>query len=734
MNFEPTADQALMAESFARFFDEHSSMRRVRAALPTGFDPAMWRDFAELGGLGIRVPEQSGGSGLGLFDAALLMEVVGRTLASGPIAEAIVTARILAHCGDAGAGPLARALEGRSVVALALHDVRAQSCQLVPGGAVADAFVALDGNDLYLVDGAVTERRVLPNLGSAPLARVSLDGKQRALLASGPAAIALFRRGIEEWKLLIASALAGMSREALRLGSSYASERVQFDQLIGTFQGISHPLADLITETDGGKLLVWRALREIADQSRRAGAAISLALWWNARVAGRAVAQALHTFGGYGLTLEYDIHLYNLRAKAWPLALGDPGQLLSEGARRLYCLAQCELPEVGEVPIDFDFGEQAKALAGEVDDFFKATLTDELRAKAHYSFDGHDFGVQRKLAKARLLFPSWPEELGGRSVSRYADSAAFAVWQDHGWTTHAVGTTGMVGAIIHRFGTEQLKREVLTKIVAGDVICSLGFSEPGSGSDVFAAKTRATRDGDGWRIDGQKMFTSGANMADYVLMLARTDPAVAKHKGLTMFIVPLKSPGVMIQPIYTFMGERTNATYYDGVRVPDAYRLGDVNGGVRVMSASLEMEHGGSWAHSQWHMLREAEAYCRSSLVDGRPKIEQPGVAERLARVTANNMVADLLYWRATWAGVEKKPNHGFGSMSKLFSSETFRADSAELLDLCAPDSLLESGGPASFINQSYRHSQGTTVYGGTSEVHRSMVAERALNLPRTRK
>src|SRR5260370_16667864 len=108
MNFEPTADQALMAESFARFFDEHSSMRRVRAALPTGFDPAMWRDFAELGGLGIRVPEQSGGSGLGLFDAALLMEVVGRTLASRPIARAIVTAPILPHCAAPAPGPLPR--------------------------------------------------------------------------------------------------------------------------------------------------------------------------------------------------------------------------------------------------------------------------------------------------------------------------------------------------------------------------------------------------------------------------------------------------------------------------------------------------------------------------------------------------------------------------------------------------------------------------------------------------
>src|SRR6185437_801931 len=109
-----------------------------------------------------------------------------------------------------------------------------------------------------------------------------------------------------------------------------------------------------------------------------------------------------------------------------------------------------------------------------------------------------------------------------------------------------------------------------------------------------------------WRIDGQKMFTSGANMADYVLMITRTNTEVAKHKGLTMFIVPLKADGVAIQPVYTFQDERTNITYYDNVRVPDSWRLGDVDGGVRVLSASLEMEHSASWARTQRHMLRSA--------------------------------------------------------------------------------------------------------------------------------
>jgi alkylation response protein AidB-like acyl-CoA dehydrogenase len=307
------------------------------------------------------------------------------------------------------------------------------------------------------------------------------------------------------------------------------------------------------------------------------------------------------------------------------------------------------------------------------------------------------------------------------------------VWEAHGWTGHVMGVSNMVGTIIRRFGSDLLKREVLTKIAAGEAICSLGYSEPGSGSDVFAAATRATREGDAWRIDGQKMFTSGANIADYVLLLARTDPDVPKHKGLTMFIVPLKSPSVEIQPVFTFQDERTNITYYDGVKIPDSYRLGEINGGVKVMAGALELEHGGGFAKTQQHMVSEAEELCRQLKFRGRPLLEDSAAQVRLARATADVMVSEVIAWRALWAGVEKKPNAGFGPMAKLFSSEKFREDASDLLNLTAPESLAKRTGPAGFLNLCYRHSQGTTIYGGTSEIHRSMIAERALNLPRTR-
>jgi alkylation response protein AidB-like acyl-CoA dehydrogenase len=730
MNFEPSESQTMIAESFGRFLDEHSSTARVRAAMPLGFDGALWREIAEMGVFGVRVPEADGGMGLGLFDAVMLMEQVGRTLASGPVAEAIVAARILAQAGEGEL--LGELLAGTSVVTIALKDVSQAPVQWAPGGAVAKRVIARDGDAVFLVEPTTEERQVNPNLASTPMAEMRLDATaKRTPLA--PAAVTAYEQGIEEWKLLTAATLSGLAREAIRLACAYASERSQFGQLIGTYQGISHPLAELFVSVEGGKFLVWKTIRDIADGVGAAGAEISLSLWWNAMLAGRVVAQALQTFGGYGLTTEYDIHLYNLRAKALSLIAGDPALLLAEGGRRLYAGEPAALPAAGEVSIDFDLGPEAQALADEVRGFFERTLTPELRAKAHYSFDGHDPGVHRKLAEAGLLFPAWPKELGGRGASAYANYAAMAVWEEFGWTGHAAGTTMMVGAIIARFGSETLRSEVLSRIVRGEVICSLGFSEPSSGSDVFAAKTRATPDGDGWRIDGSKMFTSGANIADYVLMLTRTNVDVAKHKGLTMFVVPLKSEGVDIQAVHTFQDERTNITYYDGVRTPDSYRLGDVDGGAKVMAASLEMEHGGTWLRSQRQMLGDAETFCRETQRNGRPMIEDEQVTTRLARVFAGAAVTEMLGLRTLWSAVEKKPNIGQGSMSKLFSSERFLADASDLLDLTAPESLSKRSGPAAYINLSYRHAHGTRIYGGTSEVHRSVVAERALGLPRTR-
>lgn len=734
MKLDINDDQQLIRDSFARLLDDLSSMDRVRAATASGFDPALWSGLAELGAFAMRVGEDHGGLGMGTFDAAIVMEEAGRTLATGPIAETLVAARLIgAVGGEAQAGTLGAIIEGSRVVTIAFEDLATQPVQWLAGGTCAHLAVARKGDTLVLIEIGDAHRRGERTLASDGTDRVDLGAAPQTLLASGAVAIDAFDAAIEEWKLLKAAMLSGLAREALRLAAAYACERQAFGVPIGTFQGLSHPLADLVCEVDGGKYLVWKVIHQIANGADNAAAHVPLTLWWAATAAARACIQATRTFGGYGLSTESDIHLYNLRAKSWGGVAGDPIRFLEQAGRRLYAGETATLPDVGAVSIDFDLGDEARALEQEAREFFDRTLTPELRAKAHHSWDGHEPGVHKKLAEADLLFPEWPKARGGRGASPYAVYAAKQVWFDNEWTSYPIGVGLMVATIIDRFGSEEARRDILEPLLRGEIICSLGYSEPGSGSDVFAVKTKATREGDGWRIDGTKMFTSGANIASYVLMLCRTNPDLPKHKGLTMFMVPLKAKGVEIQPVNTYMEDRTNITFYDGVHIPDGYRLGDVDGGLRTMSAALELEQMSTYTRQLRTLADAAAELCRTIERDGRPLIETANAQTRIARTVADALVAEMLGMRALWGIQEKRDLPAAGPMSKMFSSERLVRDSSDLLDLTSPDSLAQGEGPAKAINFAYRYSHGTTIWAGTSEIHRSLIAERVLGLPRSR-
>jgi alkylation response protein AidB-like acyl-CoA dehydrogenase len=302
----------------------------------------------------------------------------------------------------------------------------------------------------------------------------------------------------------------------------------------------------------------------------------------------------------------------------------------------------------------------------------------------------------------------------------------------------AISTTEMAARTVMRFGDDALKREVLPQIGSGDAICSLGFTEPECGSDVAAARTRAVREGDDWVIDGQKMFTSGADIAQYVFLLTRTNPEVPKHRGLTMFFVPLDTAGIEIQPIETLSDERTNVTYYTKVRVPDRYRVGDVDGGWTVLTHLLKLEHVAAFEPQQRRMLAEAVAWAREATRDGRPALELARVRARLAQVAIQTEASSALAARSLWVGAEGVDDPAAGPMAKLGSTDGFIRSAADLMDLCAPDSLLRgpAGGGAtgaSAVEFGYRLSTATSIYGGTSEIMKSIVAQVSLGLPRSR-
>lgn len=743
-------EQELLQSAFSELFAAESSAERVRAAEETGFDAGLWKHLVETGAIGIRVAEELGGSGGGLHDAAILAEQAGRALASAPLIEAISAAGLLARLdSDAARVLLAEILEGGCIPTLALRAVNGSATQLVPGGAAADAVLALDADSLVLLRRPRTSaERPAPNLGSGSLASWRFDiappDGERLALAHGAAAQNAYRAAVEEWRLLTAAALAGLAQRALEIGADYAKSRIQFDQPIGSFQGLAHPFADAATAVSASRLLVQYAVWSVATAQPEAAARICFAFAAAAESASTAAAHALHVHGGYGVSFEYDIQLYYRRAKAWALVGGDPHDELLRAAARLWddAAEPVALPDAGPCALDFGLGSEAEQFRAEARAFFETALTPELRAKAHFSWDGHDAGFQKELAEAGLLFPHWPRAYGGRDSSPYETTVLWEEYHRARWSTHAAMTTGMVGATLIRFASEDLKTEVLPRVLAGEAIISLGYTEPAAGSDVAAAQTRAVREGDEWRIDGQKMFTSGADRAQYVFLLTRSNQEAAKHRGLTMFLVPLDAKGIEVHAVHTLSDERTNVTYYNDVRIPDRYRVGEVDGGWGVIAYALEIEHGsGLVAGAQCLHLQDLAStglrWAREAQRDGRPALADPRVCESLARVTMHAEMSFLLGRRALWCSATDQPDRGAGPMNKLFGTEMLQAGASELLDRMAPESLLRDGvegaGAEAQAEFLYRLAAASTIYGGSSEIMRSVIAQQALGLPRSR-
>lgn len=730
MQLDISEDRRILQDHVEKLLRNASTPERIRSVEPLGFDPSLWAELAEFGLFSLRAPTAAGGMGMALLDALLVAELLGRHLASVPAIEAMTAAALLARI--APEHPLlGQALGGEVIVTLALQDASLHAEQLVPGGGVSHAILAMRGSDLVLL--SQTPPMAAPaNLGGLPLGRLpQADG---IVLVSGDPARDAFDAAMEEWRLLTAAAMAAAAHKAIENAAAYAGERILFGKPIGSFQGVAHALADSLADVEGAQWLARWGVHALARETKEAAQAASpMAFWWAATTCSRAVERALHVFGGYGLAIEYDAHLYFRRVRGWALAMGDPASILDDVANRLWRGAAVALPESGDSDLDFSYGDEAEALAAELNRFFEAELTPQVRANAHFSFEGHDWTIHRKLAQAALLFPSFPPEYGGRGADRYAEAAATRIWEEQGYTRFVQSVANIVAHVVMWFGSAELKEEVLPRIIGGEIACSLGFSEPQGGSDVFSAKVRSIRDGGDWIIDGQKMWTSGAEWADFVLLLTRSDSEGPKHAGLTMFLVPLKAEGVSITPIHTFQDERTNATFYDRVRISDRYRIGEIGGGTAVMASTLKLEQGGQGSTAnQQSMISDALLWARAQDAAGHTPMDNSAVRARLAQAYIRMMVSDVLTRRGLWhANQEGGGNRAYGPMSKLFATEAYKFSAADLADLTG--ATLRGRNPLGRIETHHRRSIGTTIYGGVSEVHRSMVAEVALGMPRSR-
>ena len=735
MNLHLSKQQQMLQDMFGKMFRQESTPARIRTAEPSGFDAELWAQLVACGAPHMRVPESAGGGDVSLLDAAIVAEEAGRYLVSGPLIESIVATRLLSVAGGQIASQWLKRIEtGTSLVTLALRPGAGES-QIVPGGRVADAVIWLQEDTLLLRTDFKSAEHSARFLDCLPHARLEPLGGEVTVLGQGLQLRDAYHAAIEEWKLLTAAALTGAAQQALQLAAAYSCERHAFGKPIGTFQGVAHPLADSITDNDGARLMIWRATCDIAKRSKQAAAGISLAYWFAVQAATKAVTRAMRVFGGYGMSLEYDVQLYFRRIRGWSLVAGDPIEELQRAGDRLWGDDTQPLPDAGDMEMDFGWGEPAVQLADEARSFFRENLSAELHDFAYHSEDGHHPAWFRKLAQARLLYPQWPAAYLGRECSPTQAAALQEVFNDFDFPILVPVVTDMVGKMLLEFGTQTARDEILPRLADGSAYCSLGYTEPSGGSDVFAAKTRATRDGEDWILNGQKMFTTQGHLADYALLLVRTDPEAAKHAGLTLFIAPLQQPGYESHEVKTIGNERTNITYYTDMRVPDRYRLGEVNSGTKVMGAALKLEQGVGLYNvgPMRRMLKHALGWARSQHRGGRVLLDDPQLRARLARVACSIEVADALTRRSIWASENGVSEKWYGSMSKLFGSEAWLAGAGELMELAAPDTLECAPSDAGWIEIEYRRAVPSTIYGGTSEIHRSIISESALQMPRSR-
>jgi alkylation response protein AidB-like acyl-CoA dehydrogenase len=372
-----------------------------------------------------------------------------------------------------------------------------------------------------------------------------------------------------------------------------------------------------------------------------------------------------------------------------------------------------------------------QAFLDEARDFLRSHVTDDVKRRDRETGDNFDEGVHLALGAAGYLEKEWkPQSDGGfprvrRRIWELEKRRAHVPWVT--W-----GTTAMVARSVAKFGSPELRDEVMPKVFSGHIRLCLGYTEPEGGSDIATCKTRAVRDGDGWIINGSKMFTTGAHKCQYVFLITNTDPEAPKHKSLTMFLVPLDSPGVDIQGIRTIDGDRTNIVYYSDVRVDDKYRLGEVNAGWTVLREPLNTEHGAVAAapdglqdvsimmHQAGFMadaVDKAAGKVAEPDTNGRRLVDDQAVAYRLGRCAAR-MEAAL-----------SAPSI-FG---RVALAQTMRDISPELMDILGTASTLPNGtdgaaddGAAEYV---YRFAPLVGIYGGTLEVFRNMIAQYALGL-----
>jgi hypothetical protein len=385
-----------------------------------------------------------------------------------------------------------------------------------------------------------------------------------------------------------------------------------------------------------------------------------------------------------------------------------------------------------------EYTEAQSALRAELRAYFARLVTPELRPQ----LKGLETGplhkrLIRQMGADGWLGVGWPKEYGGQGRGPVEQ----LIWFDEARRAGAplpFVTLNTVGPCLMAAGSEAQKQKFLRGILRGEVHFAIGYSEPNAGTDLAALETSAVRDGDHYVVNGTKMFTSGADAADYVWLACRTDPAAPKHKGISILIVDTRSSGFSCAPIHTVGDGHTNMTYYENVRVPIDMRVGEENSGWRLITLQLNHERIGLAAFSglAHKLFEDVLAWARETPAeDGRPVAAAPWARSCLAEAFARLEAMKVLNWQMAWELDRGEPNPARASAAKVYSTETLIEVYRLLLEVTGPAGTLKLGSPGAVIRseleREWRHCQINTFGGGVNEIQREIIAMLGLGLPR---
>jgi hypothetical protein len=388
-----------------------------------------------------------------------------------------------------------------------------------------------------------------------------------------------------------------------------------------------------------------------------------------------------------------------------------------------------------------DYTDEQLALRKELREYFAGLLTPDLRAGLGHAGEGSPIfrDVVRRMGADGWLGLGWPKEYGGEGRGAIDQFILFDEIQRAGAPFPFV-TINTVGPTIMAFGTEEQKRRYLPGILTGDVNFAIGYTEPEAGTDLASLRTRAVLDGEEWRINGNKVFTSGANQADFIWLACRTDPEAPKHKGISIIIVPTDVPGFKCTPIVTVGSVVTQASYYDDVRVPAANVVGDVNAGWRLITNQLNHERVGLAALGglTHRLYDDVVEWCRTADSGeglGRTMLDVAWVQSDLARAHALLEAMKLINWRMASAVATNTLTPADASAAKVYGVETQIESYRLFLGILGASGYLVEGSPGAVLHgeveRAARAAQINTFGGGVVEVLREIVATAGLGMAR---